>query len=76
MTRISTLIVAAAITGFGLAAQASVEPTAAVIHDTAAKLAMGAGPDWCSPKQFGKDAEDASGKAGGYEKVARNSSRY
>ncbi|MFO1211017.1 MAG: hypothetical protein U1E40_17660 [Amaricoccus sp.] len=74
MTRISALILSAAITGFGLAAQASVEPAATPTDGSAATLAMGAGPDWCAPQATGK--EDASGKGVSCEKVARNSPRY
>ena len=76
MARISALILSAAITGFGLAAQASVEPAATPTDGSAATLAMGAGPDWCAPQATGMDAKDASGKGVSCEKVARNSPRY
>ena len=71
MTRLSTLIAAAAFATFGLAAQASVPPSATQAADAAAStLAMGPGP-WCGAPQDRK--QDTSGKTGACEKVARNS---
>ena len=55
MTRISTLIAAAAFASLGLAAEASVPPSAMPAAEAAATtLAMGPGP-WCGAPQDSKE---------------------